>query len=142
MNATPPPLPVARLSVARRRLTHKLLFMAGAIVLLQLPLWLIDAKREERAKRNAEVVAEVTAAWGGDQEVFGPILLLPYTVDGKRNSNFVIRLGPSELDVQGELVPRLLQRGLFKAQVFTANLRFTGRFDRMATGLAKALRSG
>ena len=133
MNATPPPLPVAPMSAARRRLTYKLLFMVGAVVLLQLPLWLIDAKREERAQRNAAVVAEVTAAWGGSQEVLGPVLLVPYSVDGRRSPNHLIRLGPSELEVTGELEPRVLQRGLFKAQVFTASLQFRGRFDRIAT---------
>ena len=106
--------------------------MIGVIlVVMQLPLVLIDLKRDERASRHASAVAEVTAAWGGSQRVTGPILVVPVesiSEDGLRRIRSELRLTPAELNVDGTIEPRLLWRGIYQARVYTGRLKMTGSF--------------
>ncbi len=139
MNATPPPpLPTDGSahrnpdSSARRRLAIKLLTIATAIVLLQVPLWWVESKRVERAQRNQDVVNEITKAWGGPQRVLGPVLSVPARRLGEgaaESGDVWLRLAPAELRVGGELMPQELRRGIYRAQVYTGRLRFSGRFE-------------
>jgi inner membrane protein len=108
---------------------EKLLFIAVAIIVLQVPLYLINAKRDERAKRHDQAVAEVTSAWGREQTWFGPILVVPFKDDSGQRGQEGWRVSPSELTIEGVLDPHELRRGIFKAQVYQAELQVRGRFD-------------
>lgn len=61
----------------RRRLTNKLIMMAAVMVILQVPLWLIDATRDEREARHSETVTAKSEEWGGKQQLTGPVLVIP-----------------------------------------------------------------
>lgn len=142
MDSNPPPLPNSPLLFGRwpvrSRLVPKLVAIAAVLVAMQIPLAIIDSKREERASRHAEAVAEVTAAWGGSQRVVGPILIVPYSMNGAAESRYELRMVPQGLQVEGALEPKALKRGIYEARVYTGALRLTGRFDREAFPIEKA----
>lgn len=130
---TPPPLPVVPPAFkASRRLTNKLLMIAFVMVVMQVPLWMVRSTRDERARRHAEAVSSITGAWGGAQRVTGPLLVVPYRWrdDTATPREFAgeLRLAPAELNVVGELAPQTLKRGIYRARVYHAGLRLTGRF--------------
>ncbi|MCF3651248.1 cell envelope integrity protein CreD [Synoicihabitans lomoniglobus] len=130
-----PPLPSISVNAAesaRRRLTNKLIMIAAVITILQVPLWLIDSTRDERAKRHAESVAAITTSWGGDQRLMGPVLVVPY-IWTQENGQVLraegeMRLLPETLAVTGDLATRELSRGIYRAQVYAAALHVEGRF--------------
>jgi inner membrane protein len=107
--------------------------MIGVIlIVMQLPLVMIDLKRDERALRHDAAVTEVTTAWGGRQTVTGPVLVVPVmtvSVDGNRRVRDEIRLTPAVLNVEADIEPKLLARGIYQARVFTARLKLSGRFE-------------
>ena len=75
--SNPPPLSAPSRNSLGKRLGYKLLIIASCIVLLQIPLFLVESKREERAQRQIDVVREITGTWGEDQLVHGALLAVP-----------------------------------------------------------------
>lgn len=120
---------------------------------LLIPLFLVNDLVRERAGLYASVVKDISRAWGGRQQVTGPILLIPYTEqqiisrsipDEKKNPTpgdeeyRVIKeshlvpgyfvLLPEQVDFTGKMDPHERQRGIYRSLVYTADLRVQGRF--------------
>src|SRR5258705_11387810 len=69
-------------SVSRltRTPAFKFFLICGLILLLTIPLALIWFLVSEREGRFNEVKAELAQVFGGEQRIFGPFLIVPYTV--------------------------------------------------------------
>lgn len=114
-----------------------------ALVLL-IPLAMIRGVLGERQGRYYEAVREVTATWGGRQEIAGPVLVVPYSFrqtvvkagrDGKPVSVEEDAVGyahflPDELEIEGQLDSSRLHRGIYEAVVFGAQVFLKGSFPR------------
>src|SRR5436190_63762 len=75
----PPPLPKSQPSFGKRYSTMIKLLGVGALVLILLiPLAMITGVLRERLQRRNEAVADITSSWGGEQNVIGPVLGIPY----------------------------------------------------------------
>src|ERR1043166_6828662 len=75
----PPPLPKSQPSFGKRYNTIIKLLGVGALVLvLLIPLAMITGVLRERLQRRNEAVADITSSWGGEQNVIGPMLGIPY----------------------------------------------------------------
>ena len=62
-------------------------FVTGLLTLaLVIPLWMVLALTGEREQRRDEVVAEVGREWGGPQSLYGPLLVIPFTVKARERS--------------------------------------------------------
>ncbi len=78
--APPPPLPSAQSFLRRNRSILKLLGI-GALVLvlvLLIPLALIEGVLSDRLERGNQAVDEITASWGKEQNLIGPVLGIPF----------------------------------------------------------------
>ena len=53
--------------------------VAFIAVVLLLPLMLVKDLTDERASLYRSVVRDISKAWGGEQQITGPILLIPYS---------------------------------------------------------------
>lgn len=113
-------------------------FSVGLLVLLMLiPLnftWKLVREREQRA---AGVVADITASWGSRQNLRGPVLVVPYTVEHKKKAGYheeTIREAklaaflPETLDINGKTASKVLHRSIFTTSVYTADMKLSGRF--------------
>ena len=75
----PPPLAKSQPSFTRKHSTIIKLIGVGALVLvLLIPLEMITGVLSDRLSRRNEAVAEITASWGKEQNVIGPVLGIPY----------------------------------------------------------------
>ncbi len=75
----PPPFPKSQPSFTRRHSTIIKLIGVGALVLvLLIPLEMITGVLSDRLSRRNEAVADITASWGKEQNVIGPVLGIPY----------------------------------------------------------------
>src|SRR5260221_1619254 len=63
------------------RPTHgfRIVMLVGLVLLLQIPIFAIDALIRERQGRRSEAVEEIASKWGRRQVVAGPALIVPYT---------------------------------------------------------------
>lgn len=147
MADTPPPLPKSQPFFSRRNNTMlKLLGVGGLILLMLIPLELIQGVLNDRLLRRNEAVADITASWGKEQNIIGPVLCVPYlhhgTVvrsvtlpDGRVETREVAETTvatayflPEALDITGDVQTQTLHRGIYDAAVFRGQISLTGRF--------------
>lgn len=116
------------------------------ILLLLIPLQMVRSVLRERLGRRNEAVSSITASWGRDQKLIGPVLIVPYqravrswkerpTVTGGVERVEVVDMVqatayflPTNLMVAGHLTPSKLHRGIYEAVVFTSQLDISGQF--------------
>src|SRR6266568_2148827 len=143
----PPPLPKSQPSFGRRQSTIiKLLGVGALILVLLIPLAMITSVLSDRLSRRNEAVAEITASWGKEQNVIGPVLGIPFQYkfkavketpgpDGKLERREVEETAignayflPQSLKIDGDVRTQTLHRGIYNAAVFRAQVTLSGKF--------------
>ena len=143
----PPPLPKSQPSFGRRQSTIIKLLGVGALVLvLLIPLAMITSVLSDRLMRRNEAVADITASWGKEQNVIGPVLGIPFQYkfkavketpgpDGKLERREVEETAigaayflPQLLKIDGDMQTQTLHRGIYNAAVFRAQVTLSGKF--------------
>jgi inner membrane protein len=146
-STVPPPLPKSQPSFGKRyRTIIKLIGVGLLILLLLIPLGMITGVLSDRLQRRNEAVADITSSWGREQNLIGPVLIIPYqyrfkTVkevpgkDGKVEKREVEETAgarayflPEVLNVTGDAQTQMLHRGIYDAAVFRAQVKLSGRF--------------
>jgi inner membrane protein len=130
----------------RNAVALRLLLIGFLTLLLLIPLALVQSTLRERLGRHDAAVATITQSWGKSQRLLGPILVVPFTwktdveewvtgADGRRFRETVTKLRtseafflPEQLEVTGALEPSERRLGIYLAHVYTARLRWQGRF--------------
>jgi inner membrane protein len=131
-------------------ITIKLLSIGFLVLILLIPSSWIEGLMQERENRASDVMREVSSKWAGPQTLSGPVLVIPYkankTIDRGKDGIEVIEYTeryfflPEELDVSGDVKPRVLHRGIFDVAVYQASLDFRADFklpDFAALGIAE-----
>jgi inner membrane protein len=144
---------IAQLPVSPKRVSgsNQTFFKIGGvsilIFLLLIPLSMIGSVLTERLFRRDQTISEITATWGKEQVLVGPVMNIPYryprkvwkeeTINGKVEKKEVLEyvLGnafflPETLAVQATMNPNKLHRGIYDAVVYSAHLTLSGQFAR------------
>jgi inner membrane protein len=143
----PPPLPKSQPSFGRRHSTIIKLLGVGALVLvLLIPLVMITGVLSDRLSRRNEAVADITSSWGGEQNVLGPVLGIPFQYkikavketpgpDGKLERREVEETAigaayflPETLKIDGDAQTQTLHRGIYEAAVYRGQVNLSGKF--------------
>lgn len=143
----PPPLPKTQPSFGKRyRTVIKLIGVGALVLLLLIPLGMITGVLSDRLQRRNEAVYDITSSWGREQNLIGPVLMIPYqyrfkTVkevpgkEGKVEKREVEETAsawayflPEMLNVTGDAETQKLKRGIYEAAVFRAQVKLSGRF--------------
>ena len=118
----------------------RVLLLGALVFLLQIPACMIGELTRARAQARDDAIAEVGTHWGGQQELIGPFLVVPYSVPGRddKGRNVVSEQGhlhfmPEQLHVAAATEVETRQRGLFRVPVYRADLKLTGHFRAPAT---------
>ncbi len=119
--------------LAGQSVTLKLILIGFLAIILLIPTFMIQSTIVERAQLNEKTVDEIGSKWAGSQTVSGPILsiLLIYEIENEGKLTKVVKqlfLLPERLLINGEVVPKELERGIYKAIVYRSNLDITGDF--------------
>ena len=147
MPDAPPPLPKSQPSFRRRNSTmFKLLGVGGLILLMLIPLVMIEGVLSDRLARRNEAVNEITASWGKEQNIIGPVLCVPYLHHGTVVRSVTLPDGrvetreveettlatayflPDSLEITGDVQTQTLHRGIYDAAVFRGQIALTGKF--------------
>ncbi len=106
--------------------TAKMIMVGMLTLVLLIPLFFVQDLITERSQRQKEVVAETTSKWGESVYFYGPVLKIPYKdpiTQRFENAYFF----PEELqNVSDAEIKTPLQRSIYKSNVFTAKMQFTG----------------
>ncbi len=114
--------------------TFKVLVIGLLILILLIPAGMVRSLIRERELRLNAVVGEISAKWGGQQVLTGPVLSLPYErtfkgPDGKAVTETVCaHILPDELNITGEVTPEIRYRGMYEAVLYNARLTLSGLF--------------
>lgn len=60
-------------------LLTKLLSILGILLVMMIPLFMVRGQVEDRERTCASAVGEISQKWGTPQEVYGPVLAVPFT---------------------------------------------------------------
>ena len=122
----------------KESITIKLMSIGFLVLILLIPSAWIESLIVERQSRAESVIQEISAKWSGEQNIVGPILMIPFTqrekID-KGKDGIEIRertekafFLPEKLDVTGKVNPQILHRGIFEAAVYESELNLTANF--------------
>jgi inner membrane protein len=124
-DATAPPVPAAPPDLVSLSFP-KIMLIGGLAIATVLPNLLITSLIEERETRQDGVRQEFTRNWGPEQNLYSPMLVIPYQA-GDRPRQYV-KIAPARLDLVATLNPQERKRGLFYATVYDARVDMTGAF--------------
>lgn len=127
----------------QKKLWQKICIMFGLTLVLLIPIGMIKNLVGERAERQQQAVSDIAASSAGPQQLFGPLLTVPYTErwteiietkqDGlpkreqiERVDNRLLYFLPEHLNIAGELATETKQRGLFKVRSYVLNVSIKG----------------
>ena len=111
--------------------------IAALIFVLTIPLFAVWGLVQERENNAQSVRRDVARSWGGDQNITGPFLVIPYTVlqiiekKDKRIERELVRHAvflPEVLDVKADAKSKVLNRSIYDVTVYRAGLTLNGKF--------------
>ena len=122
----------------RESLTIKLLTIGALILLLLIPLDMVQRLIRERQYRSNDVISEVSENWSRAQTMSGPVLTIPYisyerVTQDKETKTIAYKrymhLLPDQLQVDGNIAPEKLHRGIYDVVVYKSALQAKGVFN-------------
>lgn len=118
------------------------LFLALAVgLVLSIPLFSVYLLSFDRETQSRDAAGSITAGWGGEQVMNGPVLVVPYrattTETVQQNGQSVTRtnevmreltLAPEAIDLSTDIRPELRKRSIYTAVVYDAMVAGRARF--------------
>jgi inner membrane protein len=128
------PLPSSMLlGINFRSMGMKLIVVCGLALFMTMPALFVESLIEERTRRSADVVEEISSHVGGQQIFLGPTLAVPYTIppqsptDTAKHGLYLVF--PATASAALKTATEERRRSLFKVPVFQADLKLDARFD-------------
>lgn len=125
----------------------RIVVIALLVLLMLIPLMMVYNIVNERGARQQTILADIASTWGQYQILNGPILVIPYvdhlinmdTVTDKNGETKTVTqdvfkdrtaiILPSNLNINVNLREEARHRGIYKTQVYTADINLNGHFD-------------
>lgn len=113
----------------------KLVYIGILSIVLLIPATLINQLVIERKNLQQNVTSEIFSKWAGKQKITGPLLIIPYTESYQNQKGEIyqskkhIYYLPNNLEINGNIIPEIRYRSIYKVPVYSSNLRISGDFD-------------
>lgn len=110
-------------------------FILLAVLVLQIPILLVNILISEREELSEETETEVSKQWAGVQDIYPPILKIPYqSKEVNSNGETLLKdavrvLEPEVAKVTGDVRVTTLHRSIYDVPVYKADLGITGHFE-------------
>jgi inner membrane protein len=111
----------------------KLILICGLALLMTIPTFFVSGLVDDRTKRAADVVEEISSHVGGPQTFLGPTLAIPYSVppqsptDSTKHGIYLVF--PAQASTTLKTTTEERHRSLFRVPVFQADLKLDANFD-------------
>jgi inner membrane protein len=127
-----------------RSMGLKLLLVCVLALAMSVPALLVAGLLWERSHRAEQVMDEIGALVGGPQTFLGPAVAVPWRIPAKapdeKEATGVLVVFPKTGQAQVSTRTEVRSRSLFSVPIYTADLKFSGRFD--LSGAAAAAPQG
>jgi inner membrane protein len=140
-----PPLRPTRSFWKRFSLPGKIIGIIFLALLQLIPLALVEGLLSERLQRRDQATQEITSTWGDNQQVLGPVLIVPYRYYYTEKKEVIVQnrtvlqdtevsqldnayFLPAHLNIEGQATPKRLHKGIYQAVVYDATLELSGDF--------------
>jgi inner membrane protein len=116
-----------------RSMGMKLIVVCGLALFMTIPALFVGGLVDERTRRAADVVQEISGHVGGQQTFLGPVLAIPYTIppespnDTAKHGMYLVF--PATASAVLKTTTEERRRSLFKVPVFQADLKLDATFD-------------
>jgi inner membrane protein len=119
----------------------KLALIGFLTLILLIPNFWIQDLIAERQQRQLEIDDQISNDWSGRQLVAGPVLAIPYTttiieIENDKNKTkttkeviSIVHILPDKLEINGEVKPEKLHRGIFETVVYQSQIDVKGSFS-------------
>lgn len=136
----------------KNSVTLKLITITVLMLLLLIPTSMIKSVIYERELLSEVTDAEVSSKWAQSQQINGPILTIPILyeyeeeVDSKKKKTRTVQqtyyyhMLPEALNIDGEVAPERLKRGIYEVVVYQSALGITGNFKLDHTNLNQKIK--
>lgn len=119
---------------SQKSLYLKIGFILVLVLLLMIPNLLIQDLIRERQSLDFEVKREIASNWGPSQNIIGPILSIPYTIEidfdeKKKLVQHTLRVVPESIDIDVDLNTEERKKGIYKAILYNADHQINGVFN-------------
>jgi len=137
-------------------LAKKVLFLLISAGIAMIALSMVEGLIKDRLYYQNEARESIAASWSGEQQIIGPILVVPYSyektelywdkVSESERSKIVtyakqLYIIPEQMHMDADLLTQERSKGLFSFPVYTAKVQFAGEFELSALhALRKSLR--
>ena len=128
-DSRPSSLGLPGLRIDPRSVSLRFVAVAALIAVSMIPLALVSCVAEDRERYRNVAIEDIAAAWGGQQRVAGPVMVIP--IDGGESEDGVehyVAVMPERVDVSITSRHEFRRRGIFETPVFTADLIAEGTF--------------
>jgi len=116
-----------------RSMGVKLIVVCGLALVMIVPAFFVGELIEDRTRRAADVVREISGHVGGQQTFLGPTLAIPYNMplesQGGVAKHGMYLVFPTRGTAVVQTTTEERHRSLFKVPVFQADLRLDATFD-------------
>ncbi len=119
---------------ARNSISLKLITIGILILILLIPSSMMNGLIYERQSIRDGAIEEVSAKWGYEQTIGGPILTIPFkswSKNEKDQCEYSIQYAhflPEKLNVKGAIKPEKRYRGIYVVILYNALLDVSGNF--------------
>ncbi len=138
----------AELATKTNSLGFRFAIIAILVAIMTIPLQMVSEIVNERSHLYSSVVRDIANTWGHQQNISGPVLIIPYTekfisekiiTDKNGNerkvdkTNYMQRTAivlPEKLSIKADLKGEQRQRSIYKSLVYQADILLTGNFSR------------
>ena len=108
--------------------TLRFVVVGGLIVALMLPFALVSCVVEDRERHYAQAVENIANAWGGEQLIVGPVLVVPVARADPNEAPRVVVVTPSRLEMRVASEHHMRRLGIYEAPVFEIDVAAEGAF--------------
>ena len=111
----------------------KLIVVCGLALFMMIPAFFVNGLVNDRTKRAADVVREISSHVGGQQTFLGPTLAIPYSIPPQSPSETtkhgLYLVFPAQASAALKTTTEERHRSLFRVPVFQADLKLDAIFD-------------
>jgi len=126
--------PIDRInSWLKNSISLKLFVITILMLLLLIPSTMIQSIIHERESLSNQAIVEVSNKWAGSQQINGPIVSIPLIYEYKDEDKTYettkyLHILPEELNIDGDISPEKLKRGIYEIVVYKSKLALSGTF--------------
>ena len=112
-----------------RSISWRFVVVGAVIVASMIPLQLVSCTVDDREWYRDKAIRDIAAAWGGQQRIAGPIMVIPIDAsESEGGEERYVWVMPKQVDVVVATRHELRQRGIFETPVFSADIAVEGAF--------------